>query len=68
VTSVEEDGKRYEPKVTPHQPSDWHHLAEQASAELDPKKLMSLVDELNHVLEESETSSRQRRNSAAAIE
>jgi hypothetical protein len=32
---------------------DWHALAEQASQELDPIKLMSLVDELNRALEQN---------------
>ena len=45
--------------MTPKQPTDWHHLAEQASKELDPTKLMSLVDELNRALEENERTSRQ---------
>ena len=31
---------------------DWRLLAEQASKEMDPDKLMSLVAELNRVLEE----------------
>lgn len=34
--------------------TDWHELAEQASKELDPAKLMSLVDELNRTLEQNE--------------
>ena len=51
--------------MTPNQSSDWHHLAEQASTELDPERLMSLVDELNRVLEQNETLSRQRQNSTA---
>ena len=32
-------------------PSDWRVLAERASKETDPEKLMSLVVELNRVLE-----------------
>jgi hypothetical protein len=32
---------------------DWRQLAEQATKETDPDKLMSLVLELNRVLEES---------------
>jgi hypothetical protein len=35
--------------MTP-QRRDWEHLAKAASEELDPKKLMLLVDELNRVL------------------
>lgn len=42
------------------QPTDWRHLAEQASKELDPKKLMNLVAQLNLALEQNEMSSRQR--------
>ena len=38
--------------MTPNQPSDWRSLAEQASIEPDPEKLMSLVTELNRVLDE----------------
>jgi hypothetical protein len=40
---------------------DWRHLAEQASNELHPNKLMALVDELNQALEEQEAARRQRR-------
>jgi hypothetical protein len=39
------------------QRSNWHELAEQASKELDPAKLMSLVDELNRALDENERTS-----------
>ena len=34
------------------QPGDWRLLAERASEEMDPEKLMNLVLELNSVLEE----------------
>jgi hypothetical protein len=34
------------------QPEEWPHLAEQASKEQDPKKLLALVEELNRVLGE----------------
>jgi hypothetical protein len=50
--------------MTPHQQTDWHHLAEQASKELDPVKLMSLVDELNRALEQNERTSRMLRSEA----
>ena len=40
--------------MPPYQPSDWRHLAEQASKEMDSKKLLSLVTELNRVLGERE--------------
>jgi hypothetical protein len=36
--------------MTPQRPS-WHELAEEASKELDPVRLMSLVDELNRALD-----------------
>jgi hypothetical protein len=39
--------------MTP-QPSDWRILAEQASNEMDPDKLPTLVMELNQVLEREE--------------
>jgi hypothetical protein len=34
--------------------SNWQHLAEQASKELDPLKLITLVEELNFTLAENE--------------
>jgi hypothetical protein len=46
--------------MTPQNSTDWRHLAEQASKEMDPEKLMSLVNELNRVLEQNEQSSRRR--------
>jgi hypothetical protein len=42
------------------QPSNWRHLAELASKEGDPRKLMSLIDQLNRVLEQNERSAGQR--------
>ena len=50
--------------MTP-QPSDWKYLAEQASKELDPQKLLSLVDELNRTLEQNKTTSRLLQNHAS---
>ena len=47
-------------RMTPQNANDWRHLAEQASKEMDPEKLMSLVNELNRVLEQNERSSRRR--------
>jgi hypothetical protein len=35
-------------------PGDWKLLAERASKEKDPEKLMSLVSELSRVLEEQQ--------------
>jgi Asp-tRNA(Asn)/Glu-tRNA(Gln) amidotransferase C subunit len=43
--------------MTPSQ-SEWQHLAEQASNEMDPEKLMHLVTQLNRVLGEQEERSR----------
>jgi len=40
--------------MTPYQPRDWQHLAEQASSETDPEKLLNLVKQLNRVLGEQE--------------
>jgi hypothetical protein len=42
--------------MTPQRPN-WHELAEQASKELDPVRLMSLVVELNRALEQNEQTS-----------
>jgi hypothetical protein len=47
-------------RMTPQNSTDWRHLAERASKEMDPEKLMSLVNELNRVLEQNEKSSRGR--------
>jgi hypothetical protein len=38
--------------------TDWHHLAEQASKENDPRKLLHLVAELNRALDQNERTSR----------
>ena len=32
-------------------PTDWQNLAERASIETDPKKMLHLVEELNRVLD-----------------
>jgi hypothetical protein len=47
--------------MAPHQPS-WQHLAEQASKEMDPNKMLELVTELNRVLGEREETSGQQRH------
>ena len=47
--------------MTPSQ-TDWQHLAEQASSEMDPDKLLKLVDQLNRVLSEQEERSRAQRH------
>ena len=44
--------------MTP-QPNDWRHLAEQASNEMNPEKMMAIISELNRVLEKREQTSRQ---------
>ena len=46
----------------PPQPSDWQRLAEQASTEMDPNKLLKLVAQLNRVLGEQEDRSRTQRH------
>jgi hypothetical protein len=43
--------------MTP-QPNDWRHLAEQASNEMNPEKMMAIIAELNRVLEKREQTSR----------
>jgi len=43
--------------MSQHPPSDWKRLAEQASNEMDPEKLMDLISELNRVLAERDQSS-----------
>jgi Asp-tRNA(Asn)/Glu-tRNA(Gln) amidotransferase C subunit len=43
--------------MTPSQ-NEWQHLAEQASIEMDPDKLLNLVTQLNTVLGEQEERSR----------
>ncbi len=40
--------------MSQHQPSDWKYLAEQASTEMDPAKLMDLISKLNRALAERE--------------
>ena len=47
--------------MTPSQ-SDWQYLAEQASIEMDPEKLLRLVAQLNRVLGEQEDRSRTQRH------
>jgi len=47
--------------VTAHRASDWKLIAEQASKEMDPEKLMSLVRELSRALDEEEEMSHQHR-------
>jgi hypothetical protein len=48
--------------MTPHQPDSWEHLAAEASKEMDPEKLMNLVNELNGVLGEREETSRKQQH------
>ena len=48
--------------MTPYQPSDWQQLAEQASNEMDPEKLLNLVNQLNRLLGEQEERSRAMRH------
>jgi hypothetical protein len=44
--------------MTPSTPSEWQHLAEQASNEMDPDRLLNLVNQLNRLLGEQEERSR----------
>jgi hypothetical protein len=44
--------------MTPNQPRGWQQLAQQATTEMDPNKLMELASELNRVLGEREETSR----------
>ena len=44
--------------MTPSTASDWHSLAEQASNEMDPDRLLNLVNQLNRLLGEQEERSR----------
>jgi len=44
--------------MTPSPSTDWKGLAEQASNEMDPDKLLNLVTQLNRVLGEQEERSR----------
>lgn len=46
---------------------NWHELAEKATNEQDPEKLMVLVDELNGVLSQREAAAQRHRNSKAVI-
>lgn len=48
--------------MLPDSPGDWKRLAEQASIEMNSKKLMELVTELNEVLGEREDKPRQQRH------
>jgi hypothetical protein len=51
--------------MTP-QPRDWRILAEQASNEMDPDKLIGLVMELNQGLEREESQRNRRYREVAA--
>jgi len=52
--------------MTP-QPSDWRYLAEQASKEMDPDKLMAIVNELNRALPDAFSSHPKQARAAIAI-
>jgi len=49
--------------MTPSPANEWQHLAEQASGEMDPDKLLNLVNRLNRVLGEQEERSRAQQHS-----
>jgi hypothetical protein len=53
--------------MTPSRASDWHSLAEQASNEMDPDKLLNLVIQLNCMLGEQEERSRARRRQGTEL-
>jgi hypothetical protein len=61
VALGEQEIKKGRFPMTP-QPNDWRHLAEQASNELNPEKMMELVHELNRVLEKREQTEHQQRH------
>jgi hypothetical protein len=42
--------------------TDWHHLAEQANKETNPRKLLHLVAELNRALQQNERTSKRLEN------
>jgi len=45
-----------------HPSEDWRELAEQASHEMDPKKMIEIVTKLNRVLSEREGKSSPQQN------
>jgi hypothetical protein len=47
--------------MTP-QPNDWRYLAEQASNEMNSEKMMTIIAELNRVLEKREQTEHQQRH------
>jgi hypothetical protein len=53
--------------MTPSRASDWHSLAEQASNEMDPDKLLNLVIQLNCMLGEQEERSRAQRRQGTEL-
>jgi hypothetical protein len=48
--------------MTPHQASDWKHLAERASKEMDSERLTELVADLNRGSGEREETSRKQQH------
>jgi hypothetical protein len=50
--------------MTADRSSDWKLLAKRASTETDPEKLMSLIAELNRILDEREKTRHSRLNSS----
>ena len=53
--------------MTPSPSTDWKGLAEQASNEMDPDKLLNLVTQLNRVLGEQEERSRAQRRQGTEL-
>ena len=66
VVLGEQEIKKGRFPMTP-QPSDWRHLAEQASNEMNPEKMMAIISELNRVLEKREQTSRQQHIRSSSI-
>jgi len=42
------------PKAIPDEPKGWRRIWEKTQTERDPKKLIQLLDQLNHLLSENE--------------
>ena len=53
--------------MTPRRQPDWYYLAEQASNEMDPDKLLNLVIQLNCMLGEQEERSRAQRRQGTEL-
>ena len=54
--------------MTPHHPSDWRHIAEQLSKEMDSEKVLELAEQLNRVLGEREDTSRREHDQTSFLQ